>query len=92
MVIFSTHNPNHSLHISDKTLLLGRGRNYVFGDTSAVITERNLETVFGVETKIIEVPGKNGNRILGVVPIPAETEWAPKNSTLLTKFDNSNNI
>ena len=72
MVIFSTHNPSHALHISEKTLLLDKYGCYLFGDTSAVVTEQNLETVFGVETKIIEVPRNNGNRVWGVVPIIAE--------------------
>lgn len=72
MVIFSTHNPTHALHISEKTLLLNGTNNLLFGDTSAVVTEQNLETVFGVETKIIEVPRKNGNHAWGVVPIIAE--------------------
>ncbi len=75
MVIFSTHNPAYALYISEKTLLLHRGDNYSFGNTSVVVTEKKLETVFGVETKIIEVSRKNGNRAWGVVPVLTETKW-----------------
>ncbi len=53
-VIFNTHYPDHALEISDKTLLLLKDGNSLFGATKQIITEENLSNTFGVNIKILE--------------------------------------
>ncbi len=53
-VIFNTHYPDHALEISDKTLLLLKNGNSLFGETKQILTEENLTKTFGVDIKIIE--------------------------------------
>ena len=53
-VIFNTHYPDHALEISDKTLLLLKDGNSLFGPTKQIITEENLSKTFGVNIKIVE--------------------------------------
>ncbi len=53
--IFNTHYPAHALQRSDKSLLLSRGGDYVFGATSSVVTEENIRKAFGVEAVIGEI-------------------------------------
>lgn len=50
--IFNTHYPAHALMRANKSLLLSRGGEYVFGETSETVTERNIERVFGVRAAI----------------------------------------
>lgn len=53
--IMNTHNPEHALRVSDYTLLLGSGGIYEFGDTSEVLTEKNISRFFGVTTRILDL-------------------------------------
>lgn len=72
--IFNTHYPAHALQRADKSLILSRGGDYVFGATSAVVTKENIRKAFGVEAVIgeIETPG---NILPNVIPLQiAQTE------------------
>lgn len=53
--IFNTHYPEHALQRSHKALLLSKGGEYLFGDTSDVVTEANIQKAFGVQAVIGEV-------------------------------------
>ena len=66
--IFNTHYPAHALQRADKSLILSRGGNYVFGTTSSVVTEENIRNAFGVEAVIgqIETPE---NLLQNVIPL-----------------------
>ena len=66
--VFNTHYPAHALQRAQKALILSKGGEYVFGTTSAVVTEENIRKAFGVETIIgeIETPG---NVLKNVVPL-----------------------
>ncbi|MEG1798988.1 MAG: ATP-binding cassette domain-containing protein [Synergistaceae bacterium] len=50
--VINTHYPEHALDISQKSLLLLPDKSAVFGDTSEVITEDNLERAFDVSVHI----------------------------------------
>jgi iron complex transport system ATP-binding protein len=52
-VIMATHFPDHALSISDKSLLMGKGKKARFGQTLSVITEGNLKEAFEIDVKII---------------------------------------
>lgn len=66
--IFNTHYPAHALQRAQKALILSKGGEYVFGDTTSVVTEENIRKAFGVDAIIgeIETPG---NLLKNVVPV-----------------------
>jgi iron complex transport system ATP-binding protein len=68
-IIFTSHNPSHALHISDRCLMMSRSGAYVFGGTPDVITETALQRVFGVRCRIIEHRVDGEGVSLGVLPI-----------------------
>ena len=70
--IFNTHYPAHALQRADKALILSRGGDYVFGATSAIVTEENIRKAFGVEAVIgqIETPE---NQLTNVIPLSIAT-------------------
>ncbi len=58
--VLNTHYPDNALRISDMTLMLGRGKRFVYGATREVINESNLRDYFGVRVRI--VPIQDGER------------------------------
>lgn len=73
--VFNTHYPAHALQRADKSLILSRGGEYVFGSTPTVVTEENIRRAFGVEAVIgeIETPG---NVLRNVIPLQIAREQA----------------
>jgi iron complex transport system ATP-binding protein len=53
-IILNTHFPTHAMRIADKVLLLGNDR-YLYDDTRAAITEKNIMEYFGVCSEIVEM-------------------------------------
>jgi len=66
--IMTTHFPNHALSVSDKVLLMGRGKDALVGTVENVLTEFNLREVFEVHVKIISFEHR-GNNVRTIVPI-----------------------
>ncbi len=66
--IFNTHYPAHALQRAQKSLILSKGGAYVFGDTTAVVTEENIRKAFGVDAIIGEIE-TSGNLLKNVVPV-----------------------
>lgn len=50
--IFNTHYPAHALQRANKALLLTHDGDALFGDTTDIVTEANIERAFGVKTAI----------------------------------------
>ncbi len=73
--IFNTHYPAHALQRADKSLILSRGGNYIFGRTASVVTEDNIRKAFGVEAVIGEVETA-GNILQNVIPLNIASEQA----------------
>ena len=73
--IFNTHYPAHALQRADKSLILSRGGDYVFGSTATVVTEENIRKAFGVNAVIgqVETPG---NILQNVIPLTIDTSAA----------------
>jgi iron complex transport system ATP-binding protein len=78
--IMTTHFPDHALSVSDTALLLGsgigQGGGFLAGSTEEVITEDNLNDVFGVEIRIVSFE-ENGIGIRTVVPLRRSGSRAP---------------
>jgi iron complex transport system ATP-binding protein len=53
-IILNTHFPTHAMRVADKVLLLGAGR-YLYDDTHAALTEKNIMEYFGVFSEIIKM-------------------------------------
>ena len=96
--IFNTHYPAHALQRADKSLILSRGGDYVFGATSSVVTEENIRRAFGVEAVIGEIETPE-NILRNVIPLHIASENAsagedPKKRSIatITIIANSNRI
>ena len=66
--VFNTHYPAHALQRADKSLILSRGGDYVFGSTASVVTEENIRKAFGVEAVIGEIETPE-NILRNVIPL-----------------------
>ena len=53
-IILNTHFPTHAMRVADKVLLLGTDR-YLYDDTHAAITEKNIIEYFGVFSEIVKM-------------------------------------
>lgn len=47
-VIFTTHAPQHALHVADRTLLMFDAEDHVYGPTRDVMSEANLSRLYGM--------------------------------------------
>ncbi len=50
-IAFTTHQPNHAVAVADKVLLMLDGAKTVFGATDEVMTEANLEALYGIPVR-----------------------------------------
>lgn len=75
--IFNTHYPAHALQRAQKSLILSKGGEYVFGDTTTVVTEENIRKSFGVDAIIGEIETQ-GNIIKNVIPLRIAAEKEAK--------------
>lgn len=96
--VFNTHYPAHALQRANKSLILSRGGEYVFGSTASVVTEENIRKAFGVEAVIGEIE-TSGNILQNVIPLKiahGETENADdrtkRSIATVTIIANSNNM
>ena len=53
--IFSTHDPNHALHIADKVLIMMNEHRYIFGDTAEILSDEALSSLYGMPLQKIKV-------------------------------------
>jgi len=67
-VMFTTHHPHHALAIADAVLLMLGEKDYRCGATKEVLTEKNLNELYGVELKRI-VFEHGGRTVESLVPI-----------------------
>lgn len=66
--IINTHYPEHAMEISQKTILLMPDRSSVFGVTSEVLTEENLQKAFEIPVHIHNFEF-GGRRHTSIVPL-----------------------
>ncbi len=71
-VIMSSHFPDHAFLYADKALMLKNGSVYAFGEPKQVITEKSLNDLYGVNTRIIStglLSRRMGTEIQTCIPI-----------------------
>lgn len=66
--VFNTHYPAHALQRADRSLILTKGGECVFGSTSSVVTEANIRNAFGVNALIGEIETPE-NIMRNVIPL-----------------------
>lgn len=67
-VIFNTHYPEHALTRANKSLIIDKSGQTLFGNTETVVTENNIKRAFGVNTIINEIETQ-GNVYKNIIPL-----------------------
>ena len=70
-VIMTTHAPSHAFYCADRTAIMGRDGIFSIGRTNDVITEEQLEKLYGVQTKIVGYDDVPESRTC--VPLPPKS-------------------
>lgn len=58
-IIFSSHNPNHAVHLNSKILLMEKGK-MIMGDCQSLINEKTLSNAYECDISVSDV----GNRMI----------------------------
>lgn len=56
--VFSTHDPNHVIHVAGKVLIMRGFEDYLFGKTEKLITDEILTELYGMQLKKVMVDGR----------------------------------
>lgn len=80
LCVFNTHYPAHALSRANKSLMLGRGGSYLFGDTGSVVTEENIAGMFGVKAVIgeLETPESSVRTVVPLSVLENPAEYRPR--------------
>ena len=57
--VFSTHDPNHVIHIADKVLIMRGLDPFLYGTAEEMITDKILSDLYGMRLKKITVDGRS---------------------------------
>lgn len=84
-IIMTSHFPDHAFLISSKVAIMRKGEFLAFGPPDEVITEANLEAIYGIKVKVVDV-GSAGYRVC--VPVKSDLDQvSPKKSILEKLYD-----
>ena len=67
-VLFTSHYPQHALHIADFSLLLFNDGSFQYGDSHTVLTEKNLASLYQIPVAITPIRYQN-QQTQGVIPL-----------------------
>lgn len=67
-IIFTTHEPNHALAVADDALLMLPDGKYINGPVDEMITLSNLERLYGVSMREVDLNSGAGQRRRAVLP------------------------
>lgn len=70
-IIMTTHFPDHAFQCRSKVVLLQRGKSFLFGNARDIVTEKNLESAYGVDVKVADVPVGRG-KVSACIPLMEE--------------------
>jgi iron complex transport system ATP-binding protein len=59
-VLFTTHDPNQALRLADRAFLLRAGTRVTDGPVSAVLTQQNLEALYGAPVQVLTDAASGG--------------------------------
>lgn len=66
-IVFTTHQPQHALHVADKTMLMYPAQ-CEFGATARMCTDERLSRLYGLPIRVAGVE-EDGRRVLGAIPL-----------------------
>lgn len=75
-VLLTTHHPDHALGIADKTLLMQRDAEHLYGPARSVLTEENLARMYDVPVRRVEVRS-GAETISAIVPLHGLSRTKP---------------
>ncbi|MDH7794591.1 MULTISPECIES: ABC transporter ATP-binding protein [unclassified Beijerinckia] len=67
-VLFTTHHPEHALGIADRALLMFRDGEHVEGGADTVVSEANLERMYGVPVRRLAL-GQDDASAFAIIPL-----------------------
>ena len=67
-ILFTSHFPQHAVHIADRVLLMFAPDDYHFGSTEEIMADGHLNRLYGMEIKNITLDHKNRS-IRAIVPL-----------------------
>lgn len=73
-IAFTTHQPNHAVTVADKVLLMLPEATTIFGPTGAVLTETNLEALYGIPVRSARI-GDNEREETTFAPLFRSRKW-----------------
>jgi ABC-type cobalamin/Fe3+-siderophores transport system ATPase subunit len=73
-IIMTTHFPDHAFLISSKVAIMKKGEFLAFGPPDEVITEENLESIYGVKVRVADINDDDGNGAGYRVCVPVKSE------------------
>ena len=56
----TSHMPNHAIILGGKTAILNRSGELICGNTEDIITDENLQAIYQVDVRVVEVPEAGG--------------------------------
>jgi iron complex transport system ATP-binding protein len=68
-IVMTTHFPNHAMMVSTKVALMKEGRFLAIGEPKQTMTETNLQRLYGVPVKVIDLEAASSNGVKYVVPL-----------------------
>ena len=77
-VLMTTHNPDHCFLCGDRVILLTKNKEILEGPVDEIVTEENLKRAYGVDVKITETEGKDGQIIKSCVPMLSHSFVMPQ--------------
>ena len=69
LVLLSTHNPEHSLYVSDQVLVLQDGKITHYGPTGKILNRSVVESIYGIPVTLHHLETESGS-VPVVVPFP----------------------
>ncbi|MDD7409299.1 MAG: ABC transporter ATP-binding protein [Anaerovoracaceae bacterium] len=67
--IFTTHDPEQALLLDAKTAVIIPGEEVIFGDSSKVVTEKNLKKAYKADIRVVEIVDDTGHPTRVCIPM-----------------------
>jgi iron complex transport system ATP-binding protein len=69
----TTHFPDHAFQCKSKVVLLQREKPFLFGNARDIVTEKNLESAYGVDVKVADIP-VGSHKVSACIPLMEDEE------------------
>ena len=83
-IIMTSHFPDHAFLISSKVAVMKKGEFLAFGPPEEVITEANLESIYGVKVKVVDIDESVGYRVC--VPVKSDLDCSCARKSILERL------